>query len=421
MGRPVVAGDTGPVDAEHHRQPVEPDVEVDLVDGAGEERRVDGDHRPEPAHGHARGGGDGVLLGDADVDDALGPSLLERAQAGRPGHGRGDGHQIGPALAQFDHRPGEDLGEAAGSPAWGSGGHVEAGRVVEAPLAVGLGRAVAPSLLGEDVDDDRPVVLRGEGEDALHPGHVVAVDRPHVADTEVLEEAGGADDHLPGRGPDPVDAAVEVLPDLGHAPHRPLEPVPALDVRRAEAQPGQPRGQPADRRGVGAAVVVEDDQHPALAVAQVVQGLVGHAARHRAVADHGHDATGSLAVEPEGDGEAVGVAQDRGRVAVLDPVVLGLRPARVARQATGLAQASEPLLSTGDDLVHVGLVAGVPEEDVAGRVEHPVQGERELDHPEVRAQMAAVGRHRADDELADLSGERRRAAPGPNPGDRLGR
>ena len=41
------------------------------------------------------------------------------------------------------------------------------------------------------------------------------------------------------------------------------------------------------------------------------------------------------------DGQAVGVADDRGRVAVLDPVVLGLGPARVAREPAGLAQLVE--------------------------------------------------------------------------------
>ena len=49
----VVAGDAGAVGHEHHRQLVEADVEVDLVDGPGEERRVDRDDRSEAAHGHA--------------------------------------------------------------------------------------------------------------------------------------------------------------------------------------------------------------------------------------------------------------------------------------------------------------------------------------------------------------------------------
>ena len=41
------------------------------------------DDRAQPAHRHAGGAGDGVLLGDADVEEAVGEAVLERQQAGR--------------------------------------------------------------------------------------------------------------------------------------------------------------------------------------------------------------------------------------------------------------------------------------------------------------------------------------------------
>ena len=56
--------------------------------------------------------------------------------------------------------------------------------------------------------------------------------------------------------------------------------------------------------------------------------------------------------------------------------------------------------------MHVGLVAGVPHDRVAWRLEHPVHGEGDLDHPEIRAEMTTGGRHRVDQELADLRRER---------------
>ena len=68
----------------------QPDVEVGLVEGAREERRVDRDDRLEAAHGHARRRGDGVLLGDADVEEPVGEALLEAEQPGGPGHRGGD-------------------------------------------------------------------------------------------------------------------------------------------------------------------------------------------------------------------------------------------------------------------------------------------------------------------------------------------
>ena len=90
--RAVGAGDAGAVEREDHRQAVEGDVVDDLVPGPVEERRVDRDDRPQPAHRHAGGGGDGVLLGDADVEEAVGEVLLERDQPRRPGHRSGDRH-----------------------------------------------------------------------------------------------------------------------------------------------------------------------------------------------------------------------------------------------------------------------------------------------------------------------------------------
>ena len=65
----------------------------------------------------------------------------------------------------------------------------------------------------------------------------------------------------------------------------------------------------------------------------------------------------------------------------------------------------ERLASTGDQLVDVGLVAGVPQDDVVGRVEHPVQRQRELDGAEVRAEVATDPVHGVDDDGADLLGE----------------
>ena len=46
---------------------------------------------------------------------------------------------------------------------------------------------------------------------------------------------------------------------------------------------------------------------------------------------------------------------------VLDVVVLGFRPARIARQASGLAQRVEGSGAAGEHLVHIGLMTGVPE------------------------------------------------------------
>ncbi len=82
----------GAVEDEDDGQVQEADVEVGLVEGPREERGVDRDDGFESAHRHARRRGDGVLLGDADVEEPLGELRLEVEQSGRSGHRRGDRH-----------------------------------------------------------------------------------------------------------------------------------------------------------------------------------------------------------------------------------------------------------------------------------------------------------------------------------------
>ena len=58
--------------------------------------------------------------------------------------------------------------------------------------------------------------------------------------------------------------------------------------------------------------------------------------------------------------------------------------------------------AAGEDLVRVGLVADVPEDLVARRVEQAVQRDGELAGAEVGAEVPADLADRVDDQLADL-------------------
>ncbi len=70
-------------------------------------------------------------------------------------------------------------------------------------------------------------------------------------------------------------------------------------------------------------------------------------------------------------------------------VVFALGALGEARQAPAGAQGADAVASAGEDLVRIGLVAHVPDQGVAGRGEHMVQGDGELHHAQARAQMSA--------------------------------
>ena len=100
MGRPVGADEAGAIHGEAHRQALDRHVVHDLIVGALQEGRIDGRERLE-AFGRQPGGeSDAMLLGDADVEGAVGKFLLEQVDAGARRHRRGDGDDLR-ILARF--------------------------------------------------------------------------------------------------------------------------------------------------------------------------------------------------------------------------------------------------------------------------------------------------------------------------------
>ena len=91
MGRAVGADQAGAIDGEAHRQLLDRHVMHDLVIGALQEGGIDRRERPH-AFGREPGGkGHRMLLGDADIEAALGELLGELVEAGARRHGRIDG------------------------------------------------------------------------------------------------------------------------------------------------------------------------------------------------------------------------------------------------------------------------------------------------------------------------------------------
>src|SRR5262249_41591290 len=75
------------------------------------------------------------------------------------------------------------------------------------------------------------------------------------------------------------------------------------------------------------------------------------------------------------------------------------------REAVLLLDRRDAVAAAGQDLVRIALVADVPDETVARRIEQPVQRDGQLDDAETGAEVAARGRHRFDQIRAQLVGD----------------
>ncbi len=83
-------------------------------------------------------------------------------------------------------------------------------------------------------------------------------------------------------------------------------------------------------------------------------------------------------------------------------VVFAFGPLGEAGKPAAHPQRANAVAPAGQDLVRIGLVTDVPDQAVVRRVEHVVQGNGELDHPQAGAEMAAGDRDRVDGLLAQL-------------------
>ncbi len=400
MGRTVVADHPGPVDGQRHRQLGDADIVDDLIERPLEEARVDGHHRPQALRGEAGGEGDGVLLGDADIEKPLRKLLGETVQTGAGNHRGRDGGDPVVAHRHLDHRAAEDLGvadRAVRRMGFAAGDVEGADPVIQAGIR--FRRQVALALLGQHVDQHRPVDVVAhplEGLDQVF--QLMALDRADIVEFEGLEQHAGGEEALEALLALAQDVE-DVLADIGQLSQ------PFLDVgldpshRLAGQLAAEETGEGADIRRDRHLVVVEDDDQVAVEVAGVVEGLEGEAGGHRAVADH-RDGPVRLFLDVAGQGHAEG-GRDRGRaVAGLEDVVAALLDLRKAADPLVLAQGGELVAATGEDLVGVGLVADIPDQLVLWGIEDVMQGDGQLDDAEARGEVAAGPGHRPYDQVA---------------------
>ena len=190
---------------------------------------------------------------------------------------------------------------------------------------------------------------------------------------------------------------------LGQAAHESLKVLGDLVVARIGDELVEVGRDRADIFGDAPFVVVQDADESLRRVADVVERLERNAVRQRRVAENADDIfVRAFFVARRCHAERGG--QRRARVTRAVAIVRAFRAQGEAVQAVRLPDGAKPVFAVGENLVNVNLVAHIPDEFVLGRVEDAVQRDGQLDHTEVRTEMAAGFGQPGDEFLPDFAG-----------------
>ena len=157
VARSVLADQAGTIHGDDNRQVVLADVVDFLIEGALQECRIQGDHRPLTGQSHPGGESYRVLLGDADVDEPVGELSLEEVESRARGHPGRDGHdppidpgQLDQLLREMVRVVGRSLG-GGGAGGVGRCAHVcrsarSAAVAITVPVGGGLDRTLVETV-----------------------------------------------------------------------------------------------------------------------------------------------------------------------------------------------------------------------------------------------------------------------------------
>ncbi len=179
-----------------------------------------------------------------------------------------------------------------------------------------------------------------------------------VGDPEVFEQLArlGESNH---RRPEPLAQLEDGLTDDRDPLDRPVIGTLAVVPCPGELDLAQVPRERADGRADRHLVVVHDDEHLRLPMADVVEGLERQAAHQRRVTDDDRDPLHAVA-KVTGFGQPFGDRKSRPGMPAIEDVVRRFGAAREAAHPAELPEGRELLEPAGQQLVRIRLVTGVP-------------------------------------------------------------
>ena len=252
-----------------------------------------------------------MLLCNADIEGARRVRLGEFVNAGTARHRGSDGDDPVIGFGQLGERFTKNIlvgGRAAtGALVLLAGDDVELDHAMIF-VRCRLSRGIAMALFGDDVDQARPLCRIADiFEDGDEVIEIVAVNRADIVKAQFLEQRA-AHRHAARKF---IGLARCDMERFGQFARNALGDFAQRKEGPRGNQPRQIGRKPAHRRRDRHVIVVKDDNKAIARCLRVVHRLIGHARRHRTIADHGNRLAGFV-VQLVGNRKAQG-RRNRGR------------------------------------------------------------------------------------------------------------
>ena len=359
---------TGAIHGKHRVNALQGNVVHKLIIAALQKCGIHGKDRKQPVFCKPAGKRDGMLFGDADVKEAVGKARFKFGKARGQPHGRCHGAKARLLCREFTKELAEAVGIMLDFAAGRAGLHIEGCNTVKR-CGVAFGKGIALALFRDDVQQHGAVDRLGSLQRVAQNVDAVAVDRAHITIAEVFKEIAFGIELILELGFQIVKFMYERLTHGGDLAERALGGGFEGIILRRGTDHGKIFGQRADIFRDRHLIVVEHKDMPCAAAPAVVERFIDHAARERAVADHGnHVMRGVLHLfcrckaEPGRNGSAAVAGKEH-------IVFTFVRTAKTGKPAR-LAQRIKARIATGQQLMGIALMPHVKHDLVARGIEN---------------------------------------------------
>ena len=316
-----------------------------------------------------------MLLGNPHVIEPVWKFFLENIEAGPFAHRSRNRDDPLVLSGQLDQRFNGDLG--IGWPRrflCRRPGFSDKRRAGMEPYRILHRRLIAQPFFRNDMEQHRPLHLQHVFQGRQQVLEVMSFNRSRIPEPKLFKKQPGKDCSL-GQLFSPASQLLYVRSDMGDFPQQLPCFLPHLGIKLTGEGPVQIGGDGADVFRDRHLVVIQDDQEIFSQPSGMVQALQRHTGCHSAVADDAHDLVLLFQLLTRLD-HAVGRGYAGSRMTGIKRIVFTFLTLAKAAHPTILPERVESLATPGQQLMHVGLIAGVPHDLILGGIEQIVQCDR---------------------------------------------